>query len=78
MDFNFSQAGVVEVWLLKKEKHRNLICKTLVSRPGTPVTTSCACATKICLYWNMIIYTKIYSKIQCGPNGPLILRIFIF
>ena len=26
---------------------------------------------------NMNIYTKIYHKIHFGPNGPLILRIFI-
>ena len=63
--------------LKKEENHQNFICKTMVSHPVPPVTTSFKQATQN-LVTEYNAYTKINHKIQCGPNGLLILRIFIF
>ena len=78
MDLNFSQAVVVQFWLLKKGKSSEFDFQDTGESPRDPLSQRAAHMRLNFLQWNMNIYTKIYHKIHCGPTGPLILRIFIF
>ena len=78
MDLNFSQAVVVRFWLLKKGKSSEFDLQDTGESPRDPLSQRAAHVRLEIFQWNMNIYTKIYHKIHCGPNGPLILRIFIF
>ena len=78
MDLNFSQAVVVRFWLLKKGKSSEFDFQDTGESPRDPLSQRAAHMRLVFLQRNMNIYAKIYHKIHCGPNGPLILRIFIF
>ena len=78
MDFNFSQAVVVQFWLLKKGKSSEFDFQDTGESPRDPLLQRAAHVRLVFLQRNMNINAKIYHKIHRGPNGPLILRIFIF
>ena len=78
MDLNFSQAVMVQFWLLKKGKSSEFHFQDTGESPRDPLSQRAAHVRLDFLQQNMKIYTKIYHKIYCGPNDPLILRIFIF
>ena len=78
MDLNFSQAVAVQFWLLKKGKSSEFDFQDTGESPRDPLSQRAAHVRLVFLEQNMNIYTKIYHKIHRGPNGPLILRIFIF
>ena len=78
MDLNFFQAVVVQFWLLKKGKSSEFDFQDTGESTRDPLSQRAAHVRLGFLQWNMNSYTKIYHKIHRGPNGPLILRIFIF
>ena len=78
MDFNFSQAVVVQFWLLKKGKSSEFDFQDTGESPRDPLSQQAARVRLAFLQRNMNIYTKIHHKIHRGTNGPLILRIFTF
>ena len=78
MDLNFALAVVVQFWLLKKGKSSEIDLQDTCESPRDPCHNElCMCDSKFCQQ-NMNINIKIYHKIHCGANGPLILRIFTF
>ena len=78
MDLNFSQAVVVQFWFKKKEKLSEFDFQDTGESPRDPLSQRAVHVRLDFSQRNMKIYTKIYHKIHRGPNGPLVLRIFIF
>ena len=75
MDLKFSQAVVVQFWLLKKGKSSEFDLQDTGESPRDPLSQGAEHVRLKFVQRNRNIYTKIYHKIHCGPNGPVMLRI---
>ena len=78
MDLNFSQAVVVQFWLLKKGKSSEFDFQDTGESPRDPQSQQAEHLRLVFLQRNINIYANIYHKTHRGPSSLLTLRIFIF
>ena len=65
---------MVQIWLLKEEKSSKFDLQDTGESPRDPLSQQVQDAHVQLKFFqrDMNFYTKIYHKIPCGPNGPLI------
>ena len=78
MELNLSQAVVVQFFAGKKGKSSELDMQTTGESPRDPLSQRAANVKLEFFQLNVSIYTKIYHKIYCCPNGQLIFWILTF
>ena len=77
MDLNFFAGCGGPILAFKKGKSSEFDFQDTGESTGDPLSQRAAHVRLAFFQQNMNIHTKIYHKIHRGPNGPLILRVFI-